>query len=323
MAAPVLALLLAVASVILAGPVSWLLARARWTRSAPRAALVLFQSVCLAAGLSLVGAGFVIAVERLGHNIVTGVWQFGLDALDGRPLAGMTGRGIMAGTLATAVAVVLFGTLLRSLVLAQRRRRAHRMLLDLLTGEQPGAGEGGTARGGDVLAGVRILDHAGPVAYTLPGWHSRVVLTAGLVDLLDPDELAAVVAHERAHVRSRHDLLVLPFQAWSTVLGWLPGVRQAAASVAELTEMLADDWAVRQTSAPALTRALAKVALAGVPQQGAGGAITPAVAGRAVAGRVERLRQPAGTRTPSAALVYLLAALLLAVPTVALVIGWR
>ena len=57
-AAPVLATGLAVAAVLLAAPVSALLAKSQWTRRAPRASLVLWQAVCLAAGVCLVGAGF-------------------------------------------------------------------------------------------------------------------------------------------------------------------------------------------------------------------------------------------------------------------------
>ncbi len=303
--------------VVLAGPVSAALAKAHWTTTAPRAALVLFQAVCLSAGLCLVGAGFVVALNPLGDEIVTALARFGEHLWNGHPLTGMSGGGIVAGTLATGCAGVLFGALLRSLVLALRRRHTHRLVLDLLTGGQR------PEIGGELLVGVRILDHAGAVAYTLPGWHSRVVLTAGLVNLLAPEELAAVVAHERAHVRSRHDLLVLPFQAWVTVLGWIPGARAAGRAVGELTEMLADDWACGRTSGPALRRALAKVALAGVPNVGTAGAVTPAVAGHAVAGRVERLRVVSPGRRGAVTAAYVAAALLVAVPTAALLIGWR
>ncbi len=133
-----------------------------------------------------------------------------------------------------------------------------------------------------------------------------------------------MIDHEKAHVRSRHDLLVLPFQAWGTALGWLPGVRAAAESVAELTEMLADDWAARRSTSATLARALAVVALAGVPAgSGVVGSQTPAVAGRSVAARVSRLLHPYPLPLWQLTCVYVAAALLLVIPAVAVVVGWR
>ena len=324
-AAPILAGGLAVTSLLLASPVSAMLARATWTRRAPRAALVLWQCVCLSAGLCLIGAGFVVALEPLGHNIFDAltVW---LDRLwSGRALIGMTGHGIITGTLSTAAALILFGVLIRSTVLTVRRRRAHRLLLDLLTGDRDRSPRECRSGPGidDLLADIRILDHATAVAYTLPGWHSRVVLSAGLLDLLARAELVAVIDHEKAHVRSRHDLLVLPFQAWGTTVGWLPGVRAAAESVAELTEMLADDWAASRSSSSTLAKALATVALAGVARNaGVAGSQTPAVASRSVAARVERLLHPRPLPMWALTSVYVVALLLLAIPTVALAVGW-
>lgn len=326
-AAPVLAAGLAVTSVLLAAPVSALLARATWMKRAPRAALILWQAVCLASGLCLTGAGVVVALEPLGHNIFSALRIWLLRLRVGRPLAGMTGHGIITGTLSATAAVILFGVLIRSVVLTERRRRAHRLLLDLLTSDRAAGSRASViapAREiGDLSTDVRILDHQAAVAYTLPGWHSRVVLSAGLLDLLARAELISVINHERAHVRSRHDLMVLPFQAWATAVGWLPGVRAAAGSVAELTEMLADDWAARRSAPVVLAKALATVALAGVARNsGVVGSQTPAVADRSVAARVDRLLHPRPLPLWSLISVYVAAAALLAIPFVTLVVGW-
>jgi hypothetical protein len=305
---------------------------------------VLWQSVCLSAGLCLVGAGLVLALQPLGSNVFAALSAWFPQLRSGHPLARMTGHGIVAGTVSMLVALILFGVLIRSAVLTAHRRRAHRMVLDLLTSdrrtgattmqtEQVGSSalRDGTARTvapdrgvADLLADVRILDHSTAVAYTLPGWHSRIVLSVGMLDLLSRAELAAVIDHERAHVRSRHDLLVLPFQAWSTAVGWIPGVRAAGRSVAELTEMLADDWATRRSAPAVLAKALAVVALAGVPtESGVAGSQTPAVAGRAVSTRVERLLRPAPLPTVRLICIYAAAAVLLALPVVPLILGWK
>ena len=325
--AALLAAALAATGLLLASPVSALLARARWTRRAPLPALVLWQAVCLAAGVSVVGAGVVLAVQPLGHNVVSGVWRWFTNLTGGHPLAGQSEVEVVVGALASAAALALFAVLLLSLLRAVRRRRAHRALLDLLTAGrirtgQPAGGAEGMPTGdrADLLAGVRIVDHRAAVAYTLPGWHSRVVLTAGLLELLDRDELAAVIGHERAHIRFRHDLLVLPFQAWATALGRLPGVRGASTAVADLAEMLADDLATGACERRVLARALAKVALSG---DAAPDEPTRAIAAGPVAARVDRLLEPAFLPRWQVVAVYLAAAALLVVPTVMLLRGWR
>lgn len=319
LAAPVLAAVLAAVSLLLAAPVSVGLARAGWPIRSPRPALWLWQAVCLASGLCMIGSGLVLAVQPLGDNILTGIRAWLRHLFSGHPFQGMSGHGIAAGTLATAATLLLFGVLVRSLLLAFRRRRAHRLVLDLLTGSQHSPPE----QSADLLAGIRILDHSTAVAYTVPGWHSRVVLSVGLVDLLDRAELTAVLDHERAHVRSRHDLLVLPFQAWATALGWLPGVRATAESVAELTEMLADDLATQRSSPKVLATALATVALAGAPRSPVSGADPPSVTGTSVARRVRRLLNPDPLAMAATVLVYLVAAALLAIPVAALWLRWR
>ena len=59
---------------------------------------------------------------------------------------------------------------------------------------------------------VRVLDHEVPLAYCLPGRRtSRVVVSAGTLGLLAGDEVDAVLAHERAHLRARHDLVLEAF----------------------------------------------------------------------------------------------------------------
>ena len=55
---------------------------------------------------------------------------------------------------------------------------------------------------------MRILQHPTPTAYCIPGRQSRVVLSQGVLDALPADQLEAVVAHEDAHLRGRHDLLL-------------------------------------------------------------------------------------------------------------------
>jgi bla regulator protein blaR1 len=77
-----------------------------------------------------------------------------------------------------------------------------------------------------------------------------------MVAELDGDQLAAVVAHERAHLRERHHLLLLPFVAWEAALPVLPAAARAHAGVRELVEMRADDVALASLSGTTLRRTL-------------------------------------------------------------------
>jgi len=309
---------LVIVGLLLTAPVSYALARARWTRRAPRPALVLWQAVCLAAGFSVVAGLVLLAVEPLGSTMLGAAWAWFAALFSGTLQLPLWRLG--CGLVAASITVVLLAVLGRTAALTVHRRRAHRQVLDVLTRPTVRSGVGGRLRASQEL---RILDHGVAIAYTLPGWHSRVVLSAGLVALLTEAELSAVIEHERAHLRARHDLLVLPFQAWAVALGWVPGVRPAGASVAELTEMLADDVAAARTSRAALASALAKVALSGpAPARPDRLADAPAIAATAVTDRVRRLLHPRPLSGWETVAVTAVSVLLLAIPASVLLLRW-
>jgi Zn-dependent protease with chaperone function len=314
--APVLACGLAVVGLLAAGPASALLARAQWPARGPTAALVLWQSVCLCAGLALIGAMVVLAVQPLGPRLSAALMTLLRNVFDGTPLRGLPGWRVILLMLAGALAGFLLAVLIRCGLLALRRRRAHRELLDLLT--LPAEPDGASR----FPQGVQLLDHAAPVAYGVPGWHTRLVLTVGLVDLLTGRQLAAVVAHERAHLRAHHDLLLLPFQAWSAALGRLPGVNSARAAVAALAEMQADDAAARAVDPGTVASALAAVVLAGPGTPDLVRTEVPEIGSTAVVRRVSRLRDPRPLSAGRTLLVYLTALLVLLAPAVVLIIDW-
>src|SRR6266545_2862780 len=141
---------------------------------------------------------------------------------------------------------------------------------------------------------ARVLDHPAAVAYCLPGvLHPRVVLSAGVLTLLNGRELACVLAHERVHLHARHDLVVLPFAALAAALRWLPWPQQARDAVAALVEMLADDQACRGHDRRILAAALVRVGTAGRLPAGALPAGEHAV--------VARLRPPRCVASPCSA----------------------
>ncbi|MGI8415463.1 MAG: M56 family metallopeptidase [Nakamurella sp.] len=301
---------LAVVGVVAAGPGSAVLARASWPERSPAGALALWQALCLCAGLSFTGAAMALAAAPLGRSLPAALIAMARNTFNGSPFRGLSFWRAALLVLAVIFACTLLAVLIRCFVLALRRRTAHRELLDLLTG---------SATSDD----VRVLDHTAPAAYSLPGWHTRLVLTAGLLRLLTPAQLTAVVAHERAHLTSHHDLLLLPFQAWAAALGRVPGVYAAQRSVAALAEMQADDAAARLSGTDTVASALTTVALAQVDARAATSRASelPDVVATAVVRRVSRLREPHPLPAARVALVYLSALALLVIPTSLLLFG--
>jgi Zn-dependent protease with chaperone function len=235
--------LLAIAAVLtlfaaaLAVPVPIALARASWPTRAPARALLLWQGIALAGGLSMIGA---LVAAGLALLPVTEI-----------------GAGIVFGAAAALVAYLLTH-LAVTVVVVTRSRRRHRTLLSLLTSPHP------------TRSSTLVLEDSAPLAYCVPrGWHSLTVLSRGLLDRLTVDELSGVIAHERAHLEQRHDILLVAFRAWRSALPWFPIAARAAEEVDVLVELLADDSARRVVSDETLARAIAAVAAVepdGVPR---------------------------------------------------------
>ena len=84
---PTTAISLAVLAVLLAWPVPALLARARWPRRDPLVALVCWQAIGLAGGLSIIGALLVHGLAHWGHSLPEALWS----VVTGHPAAATTG----------------------------------------------------------------------------------------------------------------------------------------------------------------------------------------------------------------------------------------
>lgn len=110
------------------------------------------------------------------------------------------------------------------------------------------------------------------------------MVTSGALDLLDPVQLDAVLAHERAHLASRHHLLIALTRSLALIFPAVPLVHRGAENVTRLAEMCADDAAARRSGRGALMTALLAMAT---------GTVTPAPAlgasACAVTVRVQRL----------------------------------
>lgn len=135
---------------------------------------------------------------------------------------------------------------------------------------------------------VAVITAQQPSAYCVAGRPRTIVVTTGALVCLDQAQLAAVLAHERAHLRGRHHQILIVLRALAVTLPRLPLFAAATPAVAALLEMCADDAAVRRHGSDNLIGGL--IGLAGRSSTPA-----PALAAAAtdVLARAQRLVAPA------------------------------
>ena len=132
---------------------------------------------------------------------------------------------------------------------------------------------------------VEIACHDQPFAVTLPGRGGHVVLSSGLVELLDDDEQRVVLAHEGAHARHRHDRYLLVAQLSAATI---PMLRPLASRLQFSLERWADEAAVQECGdRQFVAHTLAKVAFRSVSPAG-----SLSFAGLGVPARVSALLSP-------------------------------
>lgn len=282
------AVVLATLAGALSGPVPALLARRPGLRRTPRAAMTLWQAVALSAVLAALGATLALFTGT-GLGADRG-WVERVVAAGALLLTGVVaGRLVLTGH--------RVGTRLRTM------RRHHRELIDVLAAE----GEGYLVVEGDTA-----------LAYCLPGLAGRrVVVTSAAAASLQREELDAVVAHERAHLSARHDLVLEAFTVLHQAFPRWVSSGRALEEVRLLVEVLADAAARRRHGALPLARAL--VALTGAPAPGV--ALAAAGSPSELVARIELLTDPRGHRLLAGAL-YAAAAAVLALPTVFVAYPW-
>ncbi|GAA3562629.1 M56 family metallopeptidase [Kribbella ginsengisoli] len=279
---------LAALALVLTGPVPAFMARAGWPYRIPRAAVVLWQAIALAAVLAAFGAGIALSYSTAGEP---GEPRF--DPSSPRDLA-----AALVLALTALVGIRLLWAVGRVAVGTRARRKRHRDLVDVL------------ATPDGLIPGLRVLAEETPLAYCLPALRgARVVVSVGALDRLDDGELRAVLAHEQAHLRARHDLVLEAFTALHMAFPRFVRSDVALDQARTLVELLADDDARRRNGPLPLARAL--VALAGSPAPEAG----LAAAKSSTVLRVQRLADPAPNATLLSVAAYTTAALLLVVPT--------
>ncbi|GAA3728075.1 beta-lactamase regulating signal transducer with metallopeptidase domain [Spinactinospora alkalitolerans] len=265
------------------------LRRASWPARGPHAAVVAWQALGLTWGISTIGALLAFGLAPYGRGVAGGLESLTRDALThGLFLSGLAETPFAATQVAAIIAafgltLVLFWGLVASFIQVLRTRRRHRHLLRLVARDDP------------EVPGARVLDHPAAAAYCLPGvLNSQIVISVGALEVLDRHELAAVLAHEHAHLRQRHDLVLLPFSSLKRAFPRVGMMETCYNAVALLIEMCADDQARREHSPKELAMALVRFGTAGTAPVPAGALAATASAPEEpeVVTRVSRLLNP-------------------------------
>ncbi|GAB6902859.1 M56 family metallopeptidase [Kineosporia succinea] len=315
-------------AITLVWPVPAVLARARLLLTVPRAAVVLWQAVAVAALLATFGAALA-TIQALVFNLFLprdGERARIPDQLDA---TGVLHLGI-AGLLLVLTVVALVKLNYVGIQVARRLRRhrsRHRDLIDLLSSSRRVDASGPSEED------VRVL-RAGEIAYAycLPGRDARVVISDAALRDLSAEQVAAVIEHERAHLRARHDLLLEFFTVLYEAAGRRAGTQAALEQSAVLVELLADDAARRLYGPQPLIAALATMGgTTTLESPGSSFSTLPhddaaanEVTGLGVLPRLRRLVDaPVSVAPPGlAAAVYAGAVALIAVPTLAVALPW-
>lgn len=270
------------------------LTRMRWITRTPRVGVTVWLCAVAAMSAAAVGAGFAATVPLLREI-------GGLQELIHRCPQWVAALGAHPSDLALAAAgatssLVLLASAIWSVFVQVRRQRsdAWRYVGVLMAA-------------GQAQHKVAVVPDPRPAAWSLAADNGHVVLTTAAVEILSTDELTAVVAHEHAHLRGRHHLLVALIRAARRAVP-CPLTRRAVPEISELLEMRADDVAASATSTSAVASAL--FSLIGVAPAGALGAGGGDTAMR----RLSRLLEPRSPARARGGLITLAALGSLALP---------
>ncbi|MGH3630373.1 MAG: M56 family metallopeptidase, partial [Sciscionella sp.] len=247
-----------------------------------------------------------LALLPYHRGVLRGVVALASDIVAGRLNARLYAVHLAALVVGLGMAAVLVGALVVSCWDVHAARRRHRVVLAVVGHDSPRA------------PGALVLDHPAAAAYCIPGTTSgrsgAVVVSEGTLRLLDRAELSAVLAHEWAHARARHDLVLLPFRALRRVIPAFGVGGEAFAAVALLVEMCADDRARSQHSDGPLAGALLRFCAAEHVRTPAGGLAAAEVD---VLPRVRRLMEaPCGLPRWRRVMVLATAAVIVTLPAV-------
>jgi Zn-dependent protease with chaperone function/uncharacterized membrane protein len=201
---------------------------------------------------------------------------------------------------AATLAAVYTGVRLATAVLGMRSRAHEHARAVRLVGHHTGE------------ADVVMVEAAKPAAYCVAGRPAAIVVTSAARAALDDRQMAAVLAHERAHLAGHHAVIVSTLRALAAAFPRLSLITEGARQVARLLEMCADDVAARRHSSRALLSGLVALTAAAPAE-------AMSAADLAVLARAERLAAPpqASVKVKTRAALASVIAIMAAAPLIA------
>lgn len=301
MIAPALLLAFAVAA---GGVAGFWLDRSRWPSRSPGLGLWVWSALTTSTVAAAVLAGVAAAVPsvRLTPALVDLLHTCWASVRAHYATPGGAATSTAGLALAGGIGVRLLFRVFAESVRATRARRRHRQALLLL----------GRA---DRRRGLVVLPASAPAVYCLPGRPELVVCTSAALERLQTDELQAVLAHERAHLRGRHHHLLTLAAALRSAFPFVPTFRLAEENLTVLVEMRADDAARAAQASWVLGTALVKLAEATTPRVALG------AAGVGLVARVHRLDTAETPISARAAAVVAISGLAVLVTPVLIALG--
>ncbi|GAB3761174.1 M56 family metallopeptidase [Microlunatus parietis] len=219
-----------------------LLGRGHWRIDRPR--------LCLWLWFALFLSGLVSAAAAIGLAITYGIEAHLAASREDWlvPTGGTVLAWISLGLAGGLLSVV--GTKLGAMIIAERKLRADFARLISTAGYRQ-----------ETIAGLSVhyINSPRPLACGLRGRTAEIVVSSGLADRLSPAEVRAVIEHERAHLRGRHDLATRLAALSCACLPTLIASRELHRATLLLTELIADDAAARHCGAGITASALAKL----------------------------------------------------------------
>lgn len=227
-----------------------LLTRGRWRLFRP--------AIALAAWKAAFGSGLAALALGLIGTVATAVHYSVMTAGPHTAYHGL--RGVEA-TLVVVVAWIALGVVggMASLVFTMAepieagKREAYGQLARLVAAD---------GRSIEPYEGVPVVCVPSrlPLATAVPGARPQIVVSSALCAALSPAELAAVTAHEHAHLRLKHARVAHLARMNALCLPWLAAAREFERATRLLIELIADDRSARRHGAEVLADALIVVA---------------------------------------------------------------
>lgn len=195
--------------------------------------------------LALTGLLFLSTSPVFGHHVATFGESF-LAGLDHLGALCLTALHLILEPLHRVFHLIILGGLTYAVWDRVRAWRLTGLALGPLEERSPENGDGfwEAARASGIDPQLLSIVEGLPTPAFTAGWlRPRIYVAADLIACLSPAELAAVIAHEGAHVQRRDPLRLSLLRFLACTFFWIPALRRLADDLADESEVMADDAA--------------------------------------------------------------------------------